>query len=81
MCDILDLSQGILLSWELTETDGPTKPHCTGQNWSRLQKNLQSGSSRVTGACTGPGYTSVLMLQLRVNMSLMVTERARLGFR
>lgn len=26
-------------------------------------------------------YTSVLMLQLRVNMSLMVSERARLGLR
>lgn len=29
----------------------------------------------------GRSYTSVLMLQLRVNMSLMVSERARLGLR
>lgn len=45
----------------------------------RIRTPLWYGSSRVTGA--GPSYTSVLMLQLRVNMSLMVTERARLGLR
>lgn len=33
------------------------------------------------GVLPGRSYTSVLMLQLRVNMSLMVSDRARLGLR
>lgn len=46
----------------------------TGQNRSGLEPPLG-------GVLPGHSYTSVLMLQLRVNMSLMVSERARLGLR
>lgn len=51
MFDILDLSHGVLLSWEPTETrTGWIKPHCAGQTGQNYKKAPQ-----VAGAWAGGG--------------------------